>query len=683
MEEENRFDHSIGAYYLMCKIINNIEKKLALQGIKVKEEEKEIAKIAILLHDIGHGAYSHTLEKITGYSHEKRSIDIVKDKNTQIHNILKKYYGEEFTKKVGEFLENVYEHKTQEAPLEEIRLENKRIKLESLFAYLISNNIDADRLDYLVRDSKKAGFKVLTDVDELINSFEFVLDIDKIIVAIPEEKKILLDMAILERTRNYRDIYFCAESIIGDKVLDFLLDELAKNPKEVPEDTENVLKTFFTNKKAKISTKEYIKLTETPIKLALDRIRENTQNEMLTKLTDIKYITNSYQQLNTDKKESYIRYLLHKAIPEIPKETKGIISETRGIKPYKSNESENINVITNNGIEDYKDVKQELIKLEPFNKTVVAISYEMIRLELGISKEEFDKNYRRTIDEVVSTITKSKDEFELRYVITKGSIDAQKIREKIEEKYEIVDSAKYMSSDMYYDNPQNYELLEKKEALRVRRGTTFHESKETYKFKSTRATYKKYKRDVKSGFTVRRKEEEIGTSDRIEDYEEFLTSMGINKKTIAPILEVNNLRKLFTVKINDVLMDISINTAYYQNQIYEMIGNAGIIEVRPRENKISDRLSMLEIRQFLEENFKELTQFSSNANVYEIGVLDTYEKYKKGYIINSETEEYEKLNKQSAKKLEEISEKVKKKTGYEWLNEIPSINGEHPNCDER
>lgn len=80
--------------------------------------------------------------------------------------------------------------------------------MKDLLASFVSNNIDADRLDYLVRDSQKAGYKILTEVDKLIDSFEFVLDVDKIIVAIPEEKKIFLDMAILERSRNYKEIYF-------------------------------------------------------------------------------------------------------------------------------------------------------------------------------------------------------------------------------------------------------------------------------------------------------------------------------------------------------------------------------------------------------------------------------------------------------------------------------------------
>ena len=673
MEKETRFDHSVGSYHLMCKIIDNIEKKLGMQGVKVKEEEKEIAKIAMLLHDIGHGAYSHTLEKITGYSHERRSIDIVKDEDTEIHKILDKHYGEDFANKVGEFLEKVYDHKKQDKPLSDVKIENGEVNLENLLASLISNNIDADRLDYLVRDSKKAGFKILTEVDKLIENFEFVLDVDKIIVAIPEEKKILSDMAILERARNYRDIYFCTPSVVGDHVFDFLLEELRNNPEEVSSSINPIIRRFLTNSKAEFTTDEYMTITETPMKEALEEIQKQTQNEKIKQLCDMKSMAKSYQELNTDKSERYIRYLLHKAIPKISENTEGILDETRWIKPYKSNENENINVITSNGIEDYKDVKQDLINLEPFAKRTTAISEEMIRLELGVSKEEFDKKYKRIIEEVISTVTKSKDEFELRYVLTEGSLNAQEIKEKIEEKYEIVDNAKYMSNDIYYDNPETYELLENKQALRIRRGATFHDSKETYKFKEKRATYKTYRKDIKSNFTVRRKEEEIGDSDKIENYEEFLISLGIDKDSVKPMLEVNNLRYLYTIKINGVLIDISFNNANYQNKIYEMFGNVGTIEIKPRENKVSDRLSMLEFRQFLETQFPNLEKFLSNTNVYEIGVLDTYEKYKKGYIISQDAKEYEEQHEEAAKKLAQISEKAKQRADFEWLNKMPSV----------
>lgn len=673
MKYETRFDHSIGSYYLISQIINTIEKKLNAQGIKIREDEKEIAKIAMLLHDVGHGAYSHTLEKITGYSHEKRSIDIVKDENTQIHQILKKYYGEEFTTKVGEFLEKVYEYKKEDKKQSGIKIKNKRVSLKDLLASFVSNNIDADRLDYLVRDSKKAGYKILTEVDKLIDSFEFVLDVDKIIVAIPEEKKIFLDMAILERTRNYKEVYFCAPSVIGDHVLDFLLEEIRKNKQDLPNTINPIIYRFLTNSKANFTTEEYMQIVETPMRKALQNIKNNTKNEKLRELCDIPNFTNTYDILNTDKSEEYIRYLLHKAIPEIPEETQGVVEETRSIKPYKSNEHENINVITCNGIEDYKDVEQNLIKLDQFRVRTIALSKEMLRLELGISKEEFEEKYEKIVDEVISTVTKAKDEFELRYVLTKGITYGEEIKEKIAQKYEIVDEAKYMSKDMYYDNPENYELLENKKALRVRKGTTFHEKKETYGFKKTRATYKTYKRDTKDGYTIRRKEEQIGEDDDINTYEEFLNEQGININNLTPMLEVNNLRYLFTIKVNGVLEDISFNTAHYINQVHEMFGNIGTIEIKPRDNKICDRLSLLELRQYLEEQIPELEKYVSNTNVYEVGMLDTYEKYKKGYIISKYAKEYEETHKEATEKLDEILTKAKERKDFVWLNEIQKI----------
>ena len=657
MKYETRFDHSIGSYYLICKIIEDIERKLDLQGIKIREHEKESAKIAMLLHDIGHGAYSHTLEKITGYSHEKRSIDIVEDENTQIHQILKKYYGEEFTKKVGDFLENVYEYKKQENKSHSIKIKNNRVSLKDLLASFVSNNIDADRLDYLVRDSKKAGYKILTEVDKLIESFEFVLDVDKIIVAIPEEKRNFLDMAILERARNYKEIYFCEPSVIGDHVLDFLLEEIRNNKNDLPNTINPILYRFLTNSKADFTTEEYMQIVETPMKKALESIRNNTKNEKLKKLCDIAEFTKTYQKLNTDKKEQYIRYLLHKAIPEISEQTKGIIEETRYVTPYKSNKHENINVITCNGIEDYKDLEQNLIKLDMFPKRTIAISKEMLRLELGVSKEEFSAKYERIVDEVISTLTKPKDEFELRYVLTRSDIDLKELIKEIVEKYEIVDNAKYLSNDMYYDNPINYELLDSKRTLRIRKGTTFHQKEETYSFKSKRVTYKTYKNEAEGGYTTRKKEEQIGEDSYLYTYTDFLKNMGIYNSSLRPMLEVNNLRYLYTIRINGILVDISFNTAKYLNKTYNTSGKIGTIEIKPRDNKVCDRLSLLELRQYIEDKIPSLSKYLSNTNVYEVGMLDTYQKYKLQQEGNKDV------------KLENILERAKGRKDFTWLNE--------------
>ena len=61
-----RFSHSIGTYHVMKNLIAHFTLELKKLGYEVKEEDKNLAYIAALLHDVGHGAFSHTFEKIFG-----------------------------------------------------------------------------------------------------------------------------------------------------------------------------------------------------------------------------------------------------------------------------------------------------------------------------------------------------------------------------------------------------------------------------------------------------------------------------------------------------------------------------------------------------------------------------------------------------------------------------------------
>src|ERR1700679_1496569 len=76
-----RLHHSLGAYHLMCIAISELKSK----GVDINEQEEQAAKIAILLHDIGHGPFSHALENvlIENTPHEKISLQLMKDLNQQ------------------------------------------------------------------------------------------------------------------------------------------------------------------------------------------------------------------------------------------------------------------------------------------------------------------------------------------------------------------------------------------------------------------------------------------------------------------------------------------------------------------------------------------------------------------------------------------------------------------------
>jgi HD superfamily phosphohydrolase len=76
-----RLHHSLGAYHLMCNAINELKRK----NVSISYEEERSAKIAILLHDIGHGPYSHALENtlVQNVSHEEISLLLMKKMNVE------------------------------------------------------------------------------------------------------------------------------------------------------------------------------------------------------------------------------------------------------------------------------------------------------------------------------------------------------------------------------------------------------------------------------------------------------------------------------------------------------------------------------------------------------------------------------------------------------------------------
>lgn len=667
--KSTRYMHSIGSYHIIAKIIEKLEQKLAKYGVTISKEENEIAKIGMLLHDIGHAAYSHTLENVTGISHEQRTIDIIADPETQIHQILVKNYGEEFTNKVSQFLSDVYleEGKVQSG----VKIQNRKANLSGVLKLLISNNIDADRLDYLINDSKYAGLQSFTDINHLIDSFEVVLDHDNLIVAIPKEKLSLAEAVLFERTRNYELVYYVKESVIGDKVFEEIIKQSSKESGIDELDT-NIGIEKLLRQEENIPNKEYMQITEKNLDAALEQLGRTTKNEKLAYLCDAEQTTKDYISLNTTYGEDYIKYLLKKAIPEMDIEhTAAFIDETRKIKPYKSNDKECLYVITENGVEKYEELEQKHIDLTPKKQRTVAINPEILRLELGIAKEEFDQKYSKPLQEVMQTITKPKDELELKYIINDNSVDYTNLKDAILKEFDFIEEKTMYNRDEYYDNPEEYTLLDNREILRTRHSFMEQENNE---LKANRVTYKRYKKkEEETNYTTRRKQEEIGETTDVTQYKAFIRQQGIDPTIVEHIVTVDNYRKILTVTVNGIKVDISFNIGCGINEIYKIPTQVASIEVKPQSNQISDRITLLEIQEFLEDKFPSLLQCKSNANAYEMMMAETMEKYDKGYIIDEDIEEYQQEHPTTTDKLKQIVHKLLERKGFGYIKKIRSV----------
>ena len=129
--EHTRFGHSLGVYEIvrrMCEEVKGIRNSLTL-------EDKIVVMLAGLLHDIGHGPFSHTFEAISDIKHEIYSCRILEE-DTEIHEIL-----ENAKRGLSSSVACVINH-THPNPL---------------LSQMINAQLDADRMDYLLRDAYFTG----------------------------------------------------------------------------------------------------------------------------------------------------------------------------------------------------------------------------------------------------------------------------------------------------------------------------------------------------------------------------------------------------------------------------------------------------------------------------------------------------------------------------------------------
>ncbi|SFT75596.1 hypothetical protein SAMN05216474_2190 [Lishizhenia tianjinensis] len=184
-----RFHHCIGATHLMSKAVQVIRRK----GHFISEQEERAVMLAILLHDIGHGPYSHTLEHdiVKGISHEKISALFIKE-------ISKQFKGE--------------------LDLALLIFNNKYHK--PFLHQLVSSQLDMDRMDYLNRDSFYTGVSEGVIGSDRIIEMLNVVD-DKLVM---EEKGIYsIEKFIVARRLMYWQVYLHKTVVAAEWMLMYIL----------------------------------------------------------------------------------------------------------------------------------------------------------------------------------------------------------------------------------------------------------------------------------------------------------------------------------------------------------------------------------------------------------------------------------------------------------------------------
>jgi len=183
--QHTRFHHALGAMHLMGRALGTLRAK----GIEISEKELDAAQIAILLHDIGHGPLSHTLEQtlLQGVPHESLSYLFMKSLNQQFNGQLELAL---------QFFRNSYPRK--------------------FFHQLISGQLDIDRLDYLKRDSFFTGVMEGTiGIDRIIE----LLNVHDGILVVEEKGIFSIESFLHARRLMYWQVYLHKTSVSAERML--------------------------------------------------------------------------------------------------------------------------------------------------------------------------------------------------------------------------------------------------------------------------------------------------------------------------------------------------------------------------------------------------------------------------------------------------------------------------------
>lgn len=216
-----RFEHSIGTFFVMQQILDHFERYFAALGQPelIKQDEKDLLLAASLLHDLGHTPFSHALEDAMPNAkkvpHEKWTIDIITNDKGHLNSILKHYFGEDAPKKIADLI--LIQHDDMKDPFFPV----SDIKLENIFHSLISSQLDADRLDYIRRDSLATGFSYgLIDIDRLVSGFRIgILSNGKAVACVAEENLPDVERYLYARYQMYRNVYLKPFKILTEELL--------------------------------------------------------------------------------------------------------------------------------------------------------------------------------------------------------------------------------------------------------------------------------------------------------------------------------------------------------------------------------------------------------------------------------------------------------------------------------
>lgn len=280
-----RFTHSIGVMHFARKFLEKVCRQLKKP---LDEFLKTATLTAALLHDIGHGPFSHAFENITNQKHEDWAVKVILDEDTTVHKLMNEYSTELPATVAMFFIETSGGDRNQ---------------IPTYLREIIESQLDADRFDYLLRDCHATG--------TIYGQFDYTWLLQHI--RVNEDKQVLYlsrkaisaaETYVFARYHMYRSVYYHKTTRAAEVMLKLIFDRykkmlsdagsLAKAKKVVPGCPKVVVSAFMGDMKLDdflylddISITEFLKACMHARDNILNELGHGLINRKLFKCTDL------------------------------------------------------------------------------------------------------------------------------------------------------------------------------------------------------------------------------------------------------------------------------------------------------------------------------------------------------------------------------------------------------------
>lgn len=218
--EHSRFTHALGALAMGTRAFDVLVSNGAIffGSAAGAAYQRRLVRASLLLHDIGHGPFSHSCESVLGIAHERRTIDLIA---------------------LPDLADAIASLDVEASDVLGLILGDPASRYPALRELVSGPNLDADRMDYLLRDSYFTGVSTgRYDAEQLIASLR-PLELDgRLVVGIDRRGVVALESFVMARYMMFASVYFHHTTRMFERVLHDVLRDLWPDPRALDSATE-------------------------------------------------------------------------------------------------------------------------------------------------------------------------------------------------------------------------------------------------------------------------------------------------------------------------------------------------------------------------------------------------------------------------------------------------------------